>query len=270
MNKIKKTVFALFLLSISAITNSKNIVFDLEGVIFIPSKVKIIKNNLGIIDFAKYFLKTGNGKDYLKDRLFEIIDQYLPYPKSTSIPSALEGGKRIPYLHYQNCAGTRSNLEVLCDVQDAIDRAKTSSNLEQKLLHRLATAMYHPVDYTETIRPMNAGVQILKDCHKNGHKIYLLSNWAYESFDLMLEKFADIFGLCTGMAISGYMQIIKPDKQIFQALLTEYKLDPKETFFIDDREQNTKAAESVGITGIWCDNHKNTRTKLKKLGILPR
>jgi putative hydrolase of the HAD superfamily len=39
----------------------------------------------------------------------------------------------------------------------------------------------------------------------------------------------------------------KPDKKIFGLVLNENKLDPAETLFIDDSEQNTEAASALGI-----------------------
>ncbi|MBT3455666.1 hypothetical protein HN446_01245 [bacterium] len=47
-----------------------------------------------------------------------------------------------------------------------------------------------------------------------------------------------------------------------------FGLDPAETVFIDDREQNVKAAEQFGITGILCDTHENVRKELQCLALL--
>jgi HAD superfamily hydrolase (TIGR01509 family) len=250
--------FLMFLLSALSISIcSKNIVFDLEGVLFIPDKEKIKKIIGENVDIA-----------FVKRHLFSAQTNYTPYPEDTSIPYALEDGGRIPYLHYQHCIGSRTNDEILAAIFHAIKNYKTEDeNLKSKMF-LLAEAMYDPIVYTNTIEPLWPGIEILQKCLGHGHDIYILSNWAKESFDIMLKNFDWLSSKTKGMIISGYTNIIKPNQQIYQKLLQTYKLDPKETFFIDDREQNTKAAEQVGITGIFYKNPEFAIEQLKKLKII--
>jgi putative hydrolase of the HAD superfamily len=43
----------------------------------------------------------------------------------------------------------------------------------------------------------------------------------------------------------------KPDPDIFLQVLHENQLVARESLFIDDMEENVKAAESVGMTGLY-------------------
>jgi len=47
----------------------------------------------------------------------------------------------------------------------------------------------------------------------------------------------------------------KPDKNIFEYVFTNSKLNPKECFFIDDTLENTKMAIELGVT-CWTINPK--------------
>jgi putative hydrolase of the HAD superfamily len=47
--------------------------------------------------------------------------------------------------------------------------------------------------------------------------------------------------------LSYEMHLAKPDKAIFEKMLSEANLLPEETLFIDDSEANCQAAASLGI-----------------------
>ncbi len=40
---------------------------------------------------------------------------------------------------------------------------------------------------------------------------------------------------------------MKPDPDIFQLIIERYDLEPSETLFIDDHEQNVNAAQALGF-----------------------
>lgn len=52
--------------------------------------------------------------------------------------------------------------------------------------------------------------------------------------------------------LSYEMKMAKPDIQMFESVLEETGILPKETFFIDDSEANCAAAESLGILTYHC------------------
>ena len=43
---------------------------------------------------------------------------------------------------------------------------------------------------------------------------------------------------------------MKPDKDIYEILLSRYKIDPKHALFFDDREENVEVAAKLGIRGV--------------------
>ena len=42
--------------------------------------------------------------------------------------------------------------------------------------------------------------------------------------------------------------MIKPEMEIFKAVIEDADIDPKETFFIDDSDINCKVAQELGIS----------------------
>ena len=84
------------------------------------------------------------------------------------------------------------------------------------------------------------------------YMVYLLSNtnsihWDYvckNAFNYRGFRVEDYF---EETFLSYEMHLAKPDKAIFEKVLSEANLLPEETLFIDDSEANCKAAQEVGI-----------------------
>lgn len=95
-------------------------------------------------------------------------------------------------------------------------------------------------------------LQLLEKLKKN-HRIFLLSN----TNEIHLRKFNQILHRQTGQEeMDGYfhkayyshrMKMRKPDVEIFEFVLQENKLNPKETLFLDDHLSNLQGAEQAGI-----------------------
>ena len=64
------------------------------------------------------------------------------------------------------------------------------------------------------------------------------------------------------------MGFLKPDSEAYEFILNSLNTKPEECIFIDDREENTAAAESLGIKSIKFDNNKQLKESLKKLGVV--
>ena len=84
------------------------------------------------------------------------------------------------------------------------------------------------------------------------YMVYLLSNtnsihWDYvckNAFNYRGFRVEDYF---EETFLSYEMHLAKPDKAIFEKVLSDANLLAEETFFIDDSEANCKAAQEVGI-----------------------
>lgn len=103
----------------------------------------------------------------------------------------------------------------------------------------------------------------LKSC---GLNVYLLSNYPRDVFTLHAEcgcfPFLD---KVDGKVVSGFVRMVKPNADIYEYLLKEYKLKESECVFIDDREENVDAAEDLGISGIVFQNYDQACAELDKL-----
>jgi putative hydrolase of the HAD superfamily len=59
----------------------------------------------------------------------------------------------------------------------------------------------------------------------------------------------------------------KPSKEIYLHLLEKYNLNPEETIFIDDLQENINGARKAGIHGIRFKNVMQAKEDLARLGV---
>ena len=88
---------------------------------------------------------------------------------------------------------------------------------------------------------------ILSEVKKKGHRIFVLSNTSKVFYDLLEEQLSPIKELLDGFVLSCDMKAIKPDLAMFEEILDKYQLDPTNCVFLDDIEDNTIAAQKLGI-----------------------
>ncbi|ASO08064.1 HAD family hydrolase [Arenibacter algicola] len=87
---------------------------------------------------------------------------------------------------------------------------------------------------------------------ENSYRLFLLSNtnalhiphvikiMGNESFGRFKSSFEQFY-------LSHEIQLRKPNHEIFQYVLEQNRLEPKDTLFIDDTKENTDAARELGI-----------------------
>ena len=88
---------------------------------------------------------------------------------------------------------------------------------------------------------------VLSELKKKGHRIFVLSNTSKVFYDLLEEQLSPIKELLDGFVLSCDIKAIKPDLAMFKEILDKYQLDPTHCVFLDDIEDNTSAAEKLGI-----------------------
>ena len=100
------------------------------------------------------------------------------------------------------------------------------------------------------------------------YKVYALTNWSGEKWDKALELFP-FFNDFEGVLVSGKEKTRKPFDDIYQLILNRFKINSKNTLFIDDNMDNVNAAIKNGINSIQFTGEKKLEIQLKNLGILP-
>ena len=97
-----------------------------------------------------------------------------------------------------------------------------------------------------------------------GLKVYVLSNFSEKIWRECADAL-EFFEYTDGGIISYKEHLIKPDRAIYQLLLQRYDLNSNECVFIDDLEENIKAARELGINGIVFKNFEQAKEELNNM-----
>lgn len=115
--------------------------------------------------------------------------------------------------------------------------------------------------------PIEESVQILTELHSLRKPLYVLSNWPLDDFPKAEIRFP-FLNMFSGKIVSGYERIAKPNLGIYRLLTQRYGVVPENAVFIDDREPNVAAAQSLGFTGITFTSAPHLRKRLHELNLL--
>lgn len=102
---------------------------------------------------------------------------------------------------------------------------------------------------TDIMYPLDENVRLLPELKKQGFKLYFLSNFPLDIFEVVKNDYF-FFRYFDGGIISAEVKLSKPDVRIFQYMINNYSLVPEECLYIDDIENNVRAAETTGMIGL--------------------
>ena len=117
-----------------------------------------------------------------------------------------------------------------------------------------------------TLVPMEGMAALLVELKGLGMQIYLLSNANRK----LREYFPRIPGseCFDGLMVSAEERLLKPQHEIFEALLSRFGLKAEECFFVDDAPANVEGAVEAGLSGtVFYGDVPRLRRELRKAGI---
>jgi epoxide hydrolase-like predicted phosphatase len=140
---------------------------------------------------------------------------------------------------------------------DAIEAIALKSSLEKKEIARIFNLR------TDLMFPLDKNTRLLPELKKGGFRLYYLSNFPPDIFEEIRTGYS-FFRHFDGGIISGEVKYSKPHNRIYEILLEKYSLEPEESLFIDDLEENVLAAESVGMKGLFTAGSTEISKELEK------
>jgi 2-haloacid dehalogenase len=102
---------------------------------------------------------------------------------------------------------------------------------------------------------------------KTKYRLFGLTNWSAEAFPVAFKKYP-FFEKFEGIIVSGQEKKVKPNKDIYELLLTRYGLLASESLFIDDNFANIETAKELGFFTIHLNGNQTLKEQLLKSGVL--
>jgi len=163
--------------------------------------------------------------------------------------------------------GIESTSTYFHDISNRLDRGDiTREEFTQDLAKKVGTDSSKIWgEMFEKIKINDELLNYIEQLKKN-YKIGLLTNynhlWMNELFSIYkLEKYFD------SKVISSLVNVIKPEKEIYQISLDRLKIKPEEALFFDDRPRNIEGGEDVGIKSFLFVDNKKFIEDLRSCGI---
>lgn len=104
----------------------------------------------------------------------------------------------------------------------------------------------------------------ISELKKSGLKVYRLSNIS-DKICRDCAKELEFLEITDGYVLSYRERLIKPNPEIYRLTLERYGLKTEESIFIDDIEQNVKAAKELHIHGIVFKDKKQAEKEIERI-----
>jgi len=119
----------------------------------------------------------------------------------------------------------------------------------------------------DELTPIDGTVALLQRLHARGWPLFYLSNMP-EPFALHLERSHDFLGLFRSGVFSSRVQLVKPERAIFDHAARNFAVDPANTLFIDDYAANVAAARAAGWQALHFESPAQCEAALVARGLL--
>jgi len=131
--------------------------------------------------------------------------------------------------------------------------------------YRKDAKLFFEKELLKTAKTFDYAKNWLKELKESGYNIYLLTNYPDWMFDYHWENEFTFAPYIDGKVVSGKVKVLKPNPEIYNALLEKYKLNAKECLFIDDRAENIEAAKKLGFTGFVFTDFQKAKKLLSEM-----
>jgi 2-haloacid dehalogenase len=111
-------------------------------------------------------------------------------------------------------------------------------------------------------------VALLRGLRARRVPLFALTNWSAEKFPLAQQRFAFLEWF-DGILVSGMERLKKPDPRIYRLAIERFRLEPRETLYVDDAEVNVAAAALLGFKAYRFAGAAGLQDQLVACGLLP-
>ena len=159
------------------------------------------------------------------------------------------------------------DANVLCDLGEPLEKAINLVKREHGGVWAEMMEWYISHFPDSILGEIPGSRQLVSDLKEAGIRVFGLSNWSSDLFERALPRLPEVIFMMEDRVVSGYIHQRKPDRDIFETAIAKFKIDPCQTAFIDDRQENVQAADQMGMAGVQFKSPEQIREDLRALGI---
>lgn len=106
--------------------------------------------------------------------------------------------------------------------------------------------------------------ELITNLKERGYQVLFLSNWSEHMKELCPQQL-DFLPLVDGGIFSCDVKMVKPNHDIYEAIIEKYNLIPEECVFLDDMEKNVVAARECGLNAIQVVDNDEAHEELERM-----
>lgn len=245
----------------------KAVLFDLNGVL-IESDMRAAAYFLGLPAIATYFFSHFKTPKHLKKDIYNVLHYDVNDQKSSLIDPYKDV---LPLIFEHIFKGIHTETEMHSYVTQVLKKHRHhfKSDREHVLAHKMVDIFFHPPTLVSLQRVKKEILDMLKECKKEGHEVFIVSNYGKESFELLKVNFPEIFDYVASdnIIISAYVNAVKPQTDMWNVVSQKVaaagiEVSPLTTVLIDDQLENVQAACVHNMHAIQCIHLKTVRAQL--------
>lgn len=127
--------------------------------------------------------------------------------------------------------------------------------------------IYKYIDHSKfAVKEYDYATDLIDRLKAKGYRVYILSNYGGRNYRYAKEHFSFISHV-DGSIISYEHGYVKPEPEIYEALIRVYNINPKNAVFLDDMAINVEAAREHGFYGIQFLNLEQALEELRGLKV---
>ncbi len=255
------------------------LIWDLGNTLLTAHKLRYAYE-IGLTDLMLYALLDWKNPTKIYGIIFDFLEQ-VEIVNHSAYRITTDRGKFLPAIMCHWLGGNLNRQEAINATERLLhtwsDEGRFINERQERLVRNAIQVIFTPDKLVRCIRPIDAGVSILKECaeRKNEmgmqrNELYILSNWDPLSFKPLTNSssLTSLFRYFKehNIVISGHIGALKPQPAIYEHFLAKYNHDPQACILIDDQAENLAAAERYGMAGLLIENgnYRKLRTQLKE------
>ena len=155
------------------------------------------------------------------------------------------------------------------DLVESFDKGKINpkefyNQVIKKLKARIDYRSFYSI-YNDIFSLNPPVLEIMKRL-KRDYRLVLLSNTDVMRFGFVKKKFPEVM-IFDEYVLSYEVGFMKPHPRIFKEALKRAGFEAKECIFLDDREENIKGAQKLGINGILFGHQTDLEVVMREMGL---
>jgi 2-haloacid dehalogenase len=132
--------------------------------------------------------------------------------------------------------------------------------------HESSIRAFHDRWEETVLGPIDENVALLTRLREAGVPNYCITNFSGDKFVLSQARYPFLAEF-DGIIVSGDEQLLKPEPEIYNLLLSRYGLEAGDCVFVDDSKANVEGARAVGMHAIHFVEPMDLAAELRGYGI---